>query len=71
MSAESLIGETTSERRLGALAGYLNVPWQWFRRRCEGLATVGVDDIAHPRSRLLSTQGLNTAIRYVAYINDI
>lgn len=71
VSAESLIAETTSERRLRALAGYLNVPWPWFRKRCEELAAVGVDDIAHPRSRLLSTQGLNTAIRYVAYINDI
>ena len=71
VSAESLVGEATAEGRLRALAGYLNVPWPWFRKRCEELATVGVDDIAHPRSRLLSTQGLNTAIRYVAYINEI
>ncbi|MEV6273387.1 hypothetical protein AB0L64_39895 [Kribbella sp. NPDC051936] len=71
VSAESVIGEATAEGRLRALAGYLNISWQWFQRRCVQLATAGVDDIAHPRSRLLSTQGLNTAIRYVAYINDI
>lgn len=67
----SSAAEMTPRRRLEALAQYLNVPWQWFQRRCEELAASGVDDIAHPRSRLLSTQGLNTAIRYVAYIDDL
>ena len=71
VSAESVIGEATAERRLRALAGYLNISWQWFQQRCTQLVAADVDDIAHPRSRLLSTQGLNTAIRYVAYINDI
>jgi hypothetical protein len=50
---------------------YLNMPWAWFRRRCEELAVAGVDDLAQPRSRLLSTQRLNTAIRDVAYIDDL
>lgn len=71
VSAESLLGEPTPERRLAAMAGYLDVPWLWFRRRCEELAIAGVDDIAQPRSRLLSTRGLNTAIRYVAYIDTL
>jgi hypothetical protein len=71
VSADPLNGESTSARRLAALASYLNVPWPWFHRRCEELAIAGVEDIAQPRSRLLSTLGLNTAIRYVAYIDTL
>jgi hypothetical protein len=71
LAAESLIAQATSARRLGAMASYLDVPWQWFFRRCEELAAAGIDDIAHPRSRLLSTRGLNTAVRYVAYLDTI
>lgn len=71
LAAESLIAQPTSARRLGAVASYLDVPWQWFRRRCEELAAAGIDDIAHPRSRLLSTRGLNTAVRYVAYLDTL
>ncbi|WP_327640848.1 hypothetical protein OHB24_21385 [Kribbella sp. NBC_00482] len=71
VSGSSLVAESTSERRLRAIAGYLNVPWAWFQRRCAELAVAGVDDIAQPRSRLLSTRGLDTAIRYVAYIDDL
>ncbi|TCC38875.1 XRE family transcriptional regulator [Kribbella speibonae] len=70
VSANSVVGEDSAGRRLEALASYLNVPWQWFLMRCQELAVAGVDDIAHPRSRLLSTRGLDTAIRYVAYLND-
>jgi transcriptional regulator with XRE-family HTH domain len=71
LAAESLIAQPTSALRLAAMASYLNVPWQWFLRRCEELAVAGIDDIAHPRSRLLSTRGLNTAIRYVAYVDTL
>lgn len=67
----SLIGQPTPARRLTTMASYLDVPWKWFRRRCEELALASVDDIAHPRSRLLSTRGLNTAVRYVAYIDSL
>lgn len=71
VSQATLVAEASSRRRLQAIAAYLNVPWSWFQRRCEELATAGVDDLAHPRSRLLSTRGLNTAIRYVAYIDEL
>ncbi|MGY4770913.1 hypothetical protein ACXC9Q_28720 [Kribbella sp. CWNU-51] len=71
LAAESLVAQPTSAMRLAAMASYLNVPWQWFRRRCEELAVAGVDDIVHPRSRLLSTRGLNTAVRYVAYLDTL
>ncbi|TCO37636.1 hypothetical protein EV646_12323 [Kribbella antiqua] len=71
LAAESVIAQPTSGGRLQALAEYLNVPWGWFHARCMELAAAGVDGIAHPRSRLLSTKGLDTAIRYVAYINNL
>ncbi|WP_344162655.1 hypothetical protein [Kribbella yunnanensis] len=67
--AGTLLNQATPVGRLAALADYLDVPWGWLRRRCGELAATGVDDIAHPRSRLLSTRGLNTVIRYVAYID--
>ncbi|WP_460666385.1 hypothetical protein [Kribbella swartbergensis] len=71
LASDSLVDQQTSARRLAAIASYLDVPWEWFSRRCQELATAGVDDIAHPRSRLLSTRGLNTAVRYVAYIDSL
>ncbi|GAA3112966.1 hypothetical protein JOF29_002830 [Kribbella aluminosa] len=71
VSTACVVAGQTAKRRLEATASYLNVSWPWFQRRCEELTTAGVDDLAHPRSRLLSTQGLNTAIRYVAYIDDL
>ncbi|WP_405056862.1 hypothetical protein OG474_29500 [Kribbella sp. NBC_01505] len=69
VGGESLLTQTTPLERLAAAADYLRVPWGWFRRRCAELAAVGVDDICHPRSRLLSTRGLNTAVSYVAHID--
>jgi len=71
LAAESLIAQPTPSRRLEALADYLEVPWSWFRGRCRELAASGVDGVAHPRSRLLSTKGLDAAIRYVAYVETI
>ncbi|MFI5696460.1 hypothetical protein ACIA58_31685 [Kribbella sp. NPDC051586] len=66
----SSVIEQSSKRRLETIADHLYVPWPWFQQRCAELAVQGVDDIAHPRSRLLSTRGLNAAIRYVARTAD-
>ncbi|WP_133805969.1 XRE family transcriptional regulator [Kribbella caucasensis] len=71
LSADSIISQPTAFRRLQAAAAYLDIPWTWFATRCRELAAVGVDGLAHPRSRLLSTKGLNTAIRYVAYLDRL
>ena len=71
LAAESVATQSTAAGRLEALAGYLNISWGWFRKRCQELALLGVDGFAHPRSRLLSTSGLNTAIRYVAYLDRL
>ena len=66
-----LVAQPMSAMRLAAMASCLNVPWQWFRRQCEELAVAGIDDIVHPGSRLLSTRGLNTAVRCVAYLDAL
>ncbi|GAA3537624.1 hypothetical protein GCM10022235_01300 [Kribbella ginsengisoli] len=71
LAARSMIAVECSAGRLEAMADYLGVPWRWFRRRCEELAVAGIEGIAQPRSRHLSTRGLDTAIRYVAHIDAI
>jgi hypothetical protein len=71
LASESIVGHPTAAGRLEALADYLGIPWGWLRNRCQELALVGVDGIVQPRSRLLSTDGLNTAIRYVAYLDRL
>ena len=68
--SRSIIAQQTPARRLEALAGYLNIPWRWFRKRCSELSTVGAAGIAQPRSRLVSTEGLDTAILYLANLNQ-
>jgi len=71
LAAESVVDHPTAAGRLEGLADYLGIPWGWLRNRCQALALVGVDGIAQPRSRLLSTDGLNTAIRYLAYLDRL
>lgn len=68
-ASQSIIAQPTPARRLEAMAGYLDIPWPWFRRRCQELALSGIEGLARPRSRLLSTDGFTTAIRYVAYLD--
>ncbi|TCO28090.1 hypothetical protein EV652_10672 [Kribbella steppae] len=69
-ASKSVIDQPTSAGRIEALAAYLDVPWAWLATRCRELAAEGVDGLVHPRSRLLSTDGLMTAVRYVAYLNQ-
>ncbi|GAB2614386.1 PPC domain-containing DNA-binding protein [Kribbella endophytica] len=58
-TSRSIIDQPTAARRLEALAGYLDISWRWFRKRCTELSVVGASGIAQPRSRLLSTMGLD------------
>jgi transcriptional regulator with XRE-family HTH domain len=69
VATTSIIAQSTSVGRLQAMAAYLDIPWTWFATRCRELADAGVDGLAHPRSRLLSTEGLMDALRYVANFN--
>src|SRR5215475_9916494 len=52
--------------RLRALADYLHLDWSWLTRRCADLGEYGAAGVTEPRSRLLSTDGVDCACRYLA-----
>ncbi len=56
--------------RLTALAGYLGLDWTWVTRRCGELSPHTCAGFARPRSRLLSTEGVDVACRYLAQLAD-
>ncbi|MET7952229.1 helix-turn-helix transcriptional regulator [Micromonospora sp. NPDC005324] len=64
--AGSIAAGSRPERRLQTFADYLGLDWSWFRRRSAELAAVGVEGLVRPRSRLLTTDGINAACRYLA-----
>ena len=66
VNTHSLTGEAGPLRRLRALADYLAVDWGWLSRRCAELAGTGCSALIQPHSRLLSTQGIDAATRFVA-----
>lgn len=64
--AHSVITAATPAERLRALAEYLDLDWPWLVRRCHELGEYGSAGIAQPRSRLLSTDGVDQACRFLA-----
>jgi len=54
--------------RLRLLADYLALDWAWLTRRCAGLSRVGCARLIQPHSRLLSTQGVDAALRFAGKI---
>jgi hypothetical protein len=50
-----------SAGRLRALAGYLGIDWPWLRGRCWQLAHAGTAALLLPRSRHISTVGMDAA----------
>jgi hypothetical protein len=65
-SAHSVIDGASPGERLRALAGYLDVDWEWLQRRCRSLAHAGTAGLLRPRSRHISAVGVDTACSYVA-----
>jgi hypothetical protein len=65
-SAHSVIDAKSPRERLRALAGYLDLDWAWIQRRCHDLAQVGTAGLLRPRSRHISTVGVDTACSYIA-----
>ncbi|MCK2241003.1 MULTISPECIES: helix-turn-helix transcriptional regulator [unclassified Crossiella] len=63
--AHSVIAGPTPSARLRALADYLDLDWAWLTRRCADLGDYGTAGLAQPRSRLLSTTGLDSACRFL------
>ena len=64
-SAHSVIEAETTGGRSRALARYLDVDWVWMQRRCAGLAQAGTAGLLRPRSRHISTTGVDTACSYI------
>ena len=64
-SAHSVIEAETPAGRLQALAWYLDVDWAWIQDRCRSLARVGTAGLLRPRSRHISTAGVDTACSYL------
>lgn len=62
----SLIAAADSAHRLRRLADYLNLDWHWLTHRCRELSECGTSGLAQPRSRLLSLDGADRALRYLA-----
>jgi hypothetical protein len=65
-TAQALTRAAEAGRRLYALADYLGLDWPLMRQRCRELADHGLAGIAQPRSRHLSTAGVDRACRYLA-----
>jgi hypothetical protein len=61
----SVIGAPSPAGRLAALARYLELDLAWLRRRCRELGQHGTTRLVRPRSRLVSSEGLDAACTYV------
>ena len=64
-AARSVTAATTSAGRVRAFADYLGLDWNWLTSRCAELGECGTAGLIEPRSRLLSTIGVDRACRYV------
>jgi hypothetical protein len=65
VGAHSAIEAASPAGRMQALAQYLELDVSWLRSRCRELGRHGTARMAHPRSRLLSTAGLDAACTFV------
>jgi hypothetical protein len=68
VTAHSVTEAGAPARRLRELSGYLGLDWAWLWRRCAGLGEVGLARLVRPRSRLLSTAGVDAALRYAGAV---
>ena len=64
-TAQSVTAATSPAGRVRAFADYLGLDWTWLTSRCADLGECGTADLIEPRSRLLSTIGVDRACRYV------
>ncbi len=69
-SAHSVIDAPSPSRRLRALASYLGIDWPWLRSRCSQLAGAGTAGLLRPRSRHISTAGVDAACAYVSQTGE-
>ncbi|MBO4209415.1 helix-turn-helix domain-containing protein [Micromonospora echinofusca] len=65
-AGRSIIAAAASPQRLRALADHLELDWKTLAQRCRDLADRGCAAVVQPRSRHLSTDGVDRACRYLA-----
>ncbi|HET9898467.1 MAG TPA: hypothetical protein VFQ44_26355 [Streptosporangiaceae bacterium] len=63
-SAHCVVDAPTPHGRLRALADYLGIDWAWLQRRCRQLAQAGTGGLLRPRSRHISTAGIDAACAF-------
>ena len=68
VAAHSVTDDARPAGRLRLLADYLELDWAWLSRRCAGLGRVGCTRLIQPHSRLLSTEGMDAALRFAGRI---
>jgi transcriptional regulator with XRE-family HTH domain len=68
--SHSATAAPTPAGRLRAFADYLDLNWAWLTRRCGELGEYGLAGIAEPRSRLMSTAGVDQACRYLGGLDQ-
>jgi len=68
-SAHSVIDAPSPRGRLRALAHYLGIDWTWLQRRCHRLAETGTTSLLRPRSRHISTTGVDAACAFIGQTN--
>jgi hypothetical protein len=64
--AHSIIAAGTPIGRLRRLADYLHVDWGWLTTRAAQMSSAGIDGLVRPRSRLLSSAGIQHACEFLA-----
>jgi hypothetical protein len=65
VSAHSVIDAPSPGERLQAMARYLDLDWPWLQARCHQLAQAGTAGLLRPRSRHISTSGVDVACAFV------
>ena len=68
--AHSVIDAPSPAGRLRAMAAYLEIDWAWLQSRCRQLAQAGTTALLRPRSRHLSTAGVDAACAYVGWAGE-
>ena len=64
-SAHSVIEAETTGGPVAGAGRYLDVDWAWLQDRCQSLARVGTAGLLRPRSRHISTTGVDIACSYL------
>jgi len=65
VSSHSVIDAPTPAGRLQALARYLDLDWAWLTARCQQLAQAETASLLRPRSRHISTAGVDVACAFI------